>query len=374
MENAILNKKISDGERGLKYIIAGGGTGGHIFPAIAIADAIKQQYPDAEILFVGAKGKMEMEKVPQAGYRIIGLEVAGLQRSLTPKNLLVPFKLFSSLLHARKIIKDYQPDACIGVGGYASAPVLFVAALMGIRIFIQEQNSYPGITNKILAKFASKIFVAYDNLHHFFKSEKIVLTGNPVRKDISSGLPSKAEAIAFFNLDADKKTILVVGGSLGARTINQAIEKNADKLVQNNCQLLWQTGKMYYEGIMERNKNIDTQSIKIHQFIKEMNLAYAAADIIVSRAGALAISELCIVGKPCIFIPSPNVAEDHQTKNAMALVNKNAAWMIKDSEAVEKLGNEVIALLNDEQQQQRLSENIKKLAKTNAANEIVSNF
>jgi len=354
-----------------KYIIAGGGTGGHIFPAIAIADAIRQNNADAEILFVGAKGRMEMEKVPQAGYKIIGLEVVGIQRRFTLKNLLVPIKLFKSLLQARKIIKKFRPDACIGVGGYASAPVLFIATLMGIKIFIQEQNSYPGITNKILSKFAARIFVAYDNLHLFFNPKKIIVTGNPVRKDISEALPSKEDACKFFQLDKNKKTILVIGGSLGARTINQAVEANLELFVKNNYQVLWQTGKAYYTGIIERIEKLETKPIKIHQFIKEMNLAYAVADVIVSRAGALSVSELCIVGKPCILIPSPNVSEDHQTKNAMALVNKNAALIIKDNAAVNQLGSEVITLLSDEEQQQLLSENIKQLAKNNAANEIV---
>jgi UDP-N-acetylglucosamine--N-acetylmuramyl-(pentapeptide) pyrophosphoryl-undecaprenol N-acetylglucosamine transferase len=355
-----------------RYIIAGGGTGGHIFPAIAIADSLKQHQPNCEILFVGASGRMEMEKVPQAGYKIIGLNVVGLQRSLTPKNLLFPFKVCKSLLQARKVIKDFKPDACIGVGGYASGPVLFIAALLGIKIFIQEQNSYPGITNKILSKFARKIFVAYDNLNAFFNPNKIILTGNPVRKDITAALPTKQEALNFFSLKENKKTILIIGGSLGARTINESIEKNIELFTENNIQLLWQTGKIYYDGIIERTKDKDLSDVKIHQFIKEMNMAYAAADIIISRAGALSISELCIVGKPTILIPSPNVSEDHQTKNAMALVNKNAAVLIKDTEAKEKLGNEVLALLQDENKLNNLSSNIKTLAKTNAANDIVT--
>ncbi|HMU97566.1 MAG TPA: undecaprenyldiphospho-muramoylpentapeptide beta-N-acetylglucosaminyltransferase [Chitinophagales bacterium] len=354
-----------------KYIIAGGGTGGHIFPAIAIADAIRQNNVDAEVLFVGASGRMEMEKVPQAGYKIIGLEVVGIQRRLTIENLLVPIKLLKSLLHARKIINDYKPNACIGVGGYASAPVLFMAALMGIQTFIQEQNSYPGITNKILSKFANKIFVAYDNLNLFFNPNKIKLTGNPVRKDISGTLPSKKDALDFFQLDEFKKTILVIGGSLGARTVNEAIEANLELFVKQDYQVLWQTGKAYYTGIIERTEKLAIKQIKIHQFLKEMNLAYAAADVIVSRAGALSISELCIVGKPCVLIPSPNVSEDHQTKNAMALVHKNAALMIKDNEAIKKLGNVLVDLLNNEQQQDALAVNIKMLAKSDAANEIV---
>jgi UDP-N-acetylglucosamine--N-acetylmuramyl-(pentapeptide) pyrophosphoryl-undecaprenol N-acetylglucosamine transferase len=357
-----------------KFIIAGGGTGGHIFPAIAIADALKQQAHECEILFVGAAGRMEMEKVPQAGYKIVGLEIVGLQRSLTPKNLLFPYKVSKSLMQASKIVREFQPDACVGVGGYASGPVLFVAALSGIKTFIQEQNSYPGITNKILSRYAKKIFVAYDNLGDFFKSDKLVLTGNPVRKDITGQLPSKSEALNFFGLDNEKKTILIIGGSLGARTINESIEKNLEVLVQNGCQLLWQTGKMYYDGIMERAKGKDLSHVKIHQFIKEMGMAYSAADIIISRAGALSISELCIIGKPVMLIPSPNVSEDHQTKNAMSLVNKNAALIIKDADAKEKLGGMVIDLLNDEAKMKELSHNILLLAKKNAAPEIAEDI
>lgn len=357
-------------KKAYKFIIAGGGTGGHIFPAVAIADALKQQQPDCEILFVGASGRMEMEKVPQAGYKIVGLEVVGLQRSLTLKNLAFPFKLLKSLFQAFGVVRNFQPNACIGVGGYASGPVLFIGALLGKRIYIQEQNSYPGITNKILSKFARKIFVAYDNLQNFFNPNKIILTGNPVRKDITAILPSKNEALSFFNLKENKKTVLIIGGSLGARTINEAIEKNIELFTQNNFQLLWQTGKIYYDGIIERTKDKDLSDVKIHQFIKEMNNAYSAADIIISRAGALSISELCIVGKPTILIPSPNVSEDHQTKNAMALVNKNAAVLVKDMEAKEKLGNVVLELAKDETKLSKLTTNIKTLAKTNAANEI----
>jgi len=355
-----------------RYIIAGGGTGGHIFPAIAIADALKQQAPSCEILFVGAAGRMEMEKVPQAGYKIIGLEVVGLQRSLTLKNLLFPFKLLKSLFQAFNVVRNFKPDACIGVGGYASGPVLFIAALLGIKIFIQEQNSYPGITNKILSHFAKKIFVAYDNLNLFFNPKKIILTGNPVRKDISIGLPPKPEALKFFNLSENKKTILIIGGSLGARTINEAIENSLHLFAENNIQVLWQTGKIYYDGIIDRTKNINTNHVKILQFIREMNMAYSAADIIISRAGALSISELCIVGKPAILVPSPNVSEDHQTKNAMALVTKNAAILVKDNEAKNKLGTVAVELLYDEQQQNKLAVHIKSLAKINAANDIVT--
>jgi UDP-N-acetylglucosamine--N-acetylmuramyl-(pentapeptide) pyrophosphoryl-undecaprenol N-acetylglucosamine transferase len=354
-----------------KYIIAGGGTGGHIFPAIAIADAFRKNNPACEILFVGAKGRMEMEKVPQAGYKIIGLDVVGIQRSLSIKNLIVPFKLLKSLIQAIKIIIDFKPNACIGVGGYASAPVIFMASIMGVDTYIQEQNSYPGISNKILSKFAKKIFVAYDNLHQFFNPTKIVLTGNPVRKDIATQLPAREIALAHFNLDKNKKTILVIGGSLGAKTINNAVEKNLHKIISNDIQLIWQTGKTYYQEIVLNTKDVPQNQIKIYQFIKEMNLAYSCADAIISRAGALSISELCIVGKPCILVPSPNVTEDHQTKNAMALVNKNAAILIKDADAAAKLIDTSIELLNATNKQTELCNNIRNLAKTNAANEIV---
>ncbi|MCB0507598.1 MAG: undecaprenyldiphospho-muramoylpentapeptide beta-N-acetylglucosaminyltransferase [Bacteroidetes bacterium] len=357
-----------------RYIIAGGGTGGHIFPAVAIADALKQAQPECEILFVGASGRMEMEKVPQAGYEIVGLEVVGLQRSLTLKNLLFPYKLLKSLAQAFRVLRNFKPAACIGVGGYASGPILFIAAFLGIDIFIQEQNSYPGITNKILSKFAKKIFVAYDGMEHFFKKEKIVLSGNPVRIDITGNLPSKIEALQFFGLEENKKTILVIGGSLGARTINEATEINIDFYHQNHLQLLWQTGKIYYDDIIQRTQDKFSTEIKIHQFIKEMNVAYAAADIIISRAGALSISELCIIGKPTILIPSPNVSEDHQTKNAMALVQKNAAILVRDVDAKDKLSIEVLNLIKDENKQKMLAENIKKLAKQNAATEIVQDI
>jgi len=354
-----------------RFIIAGGGTGGHIFPAIAIADALKEHLPDCEILFVGASGRMEMEKVPQAGYKIIGLEVVGLQRSITLKNLLFPFRLIKSLLQACKVVRKFKPHACIGVGGYASGPVLFIAALLDIKIYIQEQNSYPGITNKILSKFAKKIFVAYDNLNIFFQQDKIVMTGNPVRKDISENLPSKEEALKFFGLEKNKQTILIIGGSLGARTINEAVEENLELFLKNDIQLLWQTGRIYYDGILERTKEKDTSTVKVYQFIREMNMAYSAADIIISRAGALSISELCIVGKPVILVPSPNVSEDHQTKNAVALVHKYAAVLVKDNKAKERLGNVALDLLNNQHKLDELTSNIRKLAKTNAANEIV---
>lgn len=351
----------------MRAIISGGGTGGHIFPAIAIANAIKQKDPKAEILFVGAIGRMEMEKVPQAGYRIEGLPIMGIQRRLTLQNLKVPFKVIASLLKARSIIKNFKPDIAIGVGGYASGPLLRMASLAGIPTVIQEQNSYPGVTNKILAKKAQKICVAYDKMENFFPADKIVITGNPVRQEVWNIQGKRERAMVHFGLNANKPVVLIIGGSLGARTINQSIEKHAAAIVQTGAQLLWQTGKNF-----QSSKHHDTSTIKIHTFIKEMDLAYASADIIISRAGAMSISELCLIKKPCILVPSPNVAEDHQTKNAMALVNKNAAILIRDAEAIDKLGKETIHLLSDTNKQKELSAEIAKLGKPNADIDIVS--
>ncbi|MEY2829396.1 MAG: undecaprenyldiphospho-muramoylpentapeptide beta-N-acetylglucosaminyltransferase, partial [Bacteroidota bacterium] len=349
-----------------KFIISGGGTGGHIFPAVAIANALKKNIPDCEILFVGAEGRMEMQKVPEAGYAIKGLPIAGLQRSMDLKNLLLPFKVLKSVTMAMKIITDFKPDVAIGVGGYASAPLLFAAKLKGIPYVIQEQNSYAGITNKILGKWAKKICVAYDGMQNFFPKEKIVFTGNPVRAAISGSKITKQEALAFFDLAENKKTVLVIGGSLGARTINQSIDAGIDFFVQNNYQLIWQTGKSFNappnlpKGEGQRHSSVGKVSpsggdlegaVRVFDFIKQMDMAYAAADIIISRAGALSVSELCIVGKPCVLVPSPNVAEDHQTKNAMALVNKNAAVLVKDTEAKEKLISTLLELIKDETQQ-----------------------
>ena len=362
------------GQPTYQFIVAGGGTGGHIFPAIAIADALKTRLPDASIQFVGAAGRMEMEKVPQAGYPIIGLEVVGLQRSMTLKNFSFPFKLLKSLWQAIKVVRNFKPDVCIGVGGYASGPVLFMAALMCKKIVIQEQNSYPGITNKLLSRFAKRIYVAYDNMDRFFPQKKIVYTGNPIRKDIAQFSADRNAALQFFGLEAGKKTLLIIGGSLGARTINESVELHFENWVNNGFQLLWQTGKIYYNGILERTKNKNTSHVHIREFIREMDKAYAIADIIISRAGALSISELCVVGKPCILIPSPNVAEDHQTKNAMALVNKQAAVLVKDTEAKEKLGNTVLELSKNEDQLKKIGSNIKTLAKINAANDIAADI
>ena len=351
--------------KALRVIISGGGTGGHIFPAIAIAKAIQRAQPNAEILFVGAEGKMEMEKVPQAGYTIIGLPIVGIQRKLTLKNLLVPFKIIQSMSKAKRVIKDFQPDIAIGVGGYASGPLLRAAANQGIPTFLQEQNSYPGITNKILAKKAHKICVAYDGLDQFFPKEKIVLTGNPIREEVTQLEGKKQQAIKHFGLDENKKTVLVVGGSLGARTINQAIDAAKNQLAENGLQVLWQTGKNY-----SVDRSLLPPSVHVHTFIKEMDYAYAAADFIVSSAGAMSISELCLVGKPVILVPSPNVSEDHQTKHAMALVNKGAAVLVKDSEAIAQLPIAITQLVNDTTKCESLGRTILTLGKAGAADHI----
>lgn len=348
-------------------IISGGGTGGHIFPAISIANAIREIDPEVNILFVGALGKIEMEKVPAAGYKIIGLPVAGLQRRLTVKNISFIFKLISSLRKSRKIINDFKPNVVVGVGGYASGPVLRIANKKGIPTLIQEQNSYAGITNKLLAKKAKKICVAYEEMDKYFPKDKILLTGNPVRQDLLDKIGSKEEALLHFELESKKKTILVVGGSLGARTINQSIIAEINKIGKSEIQLLWQTGKYYYNDAKKSKHESGYNNIKVLDFITRMDMAYAAADIIISRAGAGTISELCLVGKPVILVPSPNVAEDHQTKNAMALTNKNAALMIKDSEAVEKLIDTVLGLVENELQIKSLSENIKGMALRDSA-------
>jgi len=354
-------------KQSINIILSGGGTGGHIYPAVSIANELKAKYPNANFLFVGAKDRMEMEKVPQAGYNIKGLWISGIQRSLTLKNLSFPFKLISSLWNAYKIIKKFKPTVVIGTGGFASGPTLYMANKKGVKTLIQEQNSYPGITNKLLAKKADKICVAYDGLNRFFPSEKIVKTGNPVRQDLLEVEAKREEALKYFNLKSDKKTLVVIGGSLGARAVNNLIEKQLDWLVSNNVQVIWQTGKLYYD---EFKKYDDIEGVQTRAFLNRMDLTYAAADILISRAGASSISELCIVGKPVIFIPSPNVAEDHQTKNALAVVDKNAALLLKQSELeiFQKMFGE---LLNDEKLQQTLSKNIKNQALPNATEDIV---
>jgi UDP-N-acetylglucosamine--N-acetylmuramyl-(pentapeptide) pyrophosphoryl-undecaprenol N-acetylglucosamine transferase len=354
-------------EKQLKIIISGGGTGGHIYPAVSIANALQQKVENIELLFVGAEGRMEMEKVPAAGYKTVGLPVVGLQRRLTWKNLLLPFKLYKSLKLAGKILKDFRPDVVVGVGGYASGPVLRKASKLSIPALIQEQNSYAGITNKLLAKKANKICVAYEGMNRFFPKEKIILTGNPVRQDLSSIHSLKGEALNFFKLDTTKKTILVLGGSLGARTLNESITQGFDRIEESNYQLLWQTGKNYGDTAKQLVVDKASKNVKAHDFIYRMNYAYAAADVVISRAGAGTISELCVVGKPCILVPSPNVSEDHQTKNAQALVNKNAAIMVADNDARANLLNTAFSLIENEQQITTLSTNISKLAMPNAA-------
>lgn len=352
----------------LKFILSGGGTGGHIYPAIAIANELKAQFPTCEILFVGAKDKMEMQKVPQAGFKIIGLWIAGLQRKLTLQNVMFPIKVLSSIRKSRQIIKSFQPDVVIGTGGFASGPLLKAASLMGIPTVIQEQNSFPGITNKWLSKNASTICVAYENLETFFPKNKIKFTGNPVRQDLISIGDKKLDAITYFNLDANKKTLLVLGGSLGARRINQLIAKELGFIMAQNIQIIWQCGKLYFEEYSLYNEQ---KNVHVVSFIDRMDLVYAAADVIISRSGASSVSELCLVGKPVVFIPSPNVAEDHQTKNAKAIVEKKGAILLKETELDEHFETVLSALLSNKKQQKELSENIKKMAKPMATNAIV---
>ena len=354
--------------RKLKFILSGGGTGGHIYPAIAIANELKARFPDAEFLFVGAQDKMEMQKVPQSGYAIEGLWIAGLQRKLTLQNAMFPLKLVSSLLKSRQIIKKFKPDVVIGTGGFASGPLLQTANTLNIPTVIQEQNSYPGITNKLLSKKANAICVAYENLEQFFPKNKIVFTGNPVRQDILDIDSKRSEALSYFNLDENKKTLLVIGGSLGARRINQLIAKEIDFLRNNNLQIIWQCGNLYMADYKHFS---EVENVQVVSFIDRMDLIYAAADFVISRAGASSVSELCLVGKPTIFIPSPNVAEDHQTKNAKAIVDKNGALLIKESELDEKFESVFNKLIHDENLQKSLSENMKKLAKPNATKDIV---
>ncbi len=352
----------------LKFILSGGGTGGHIYPAIAIANELKSRFPDAEFLFVGAQDKMEMQKVPQSGYAIEGLWIAGLQRKLTLQNAMFPLKLVNSLWKSRKIIKKFKPDVVIGTGGFASGPLLQVANSLNIPTVIQEQNSYPGITNKLLSKKANAICVAYENLERFFPKDKIVFTGNPVRQDILDIDSKRSEALSYFNLDENKKTLLIIGGSLGARRINQLIAKELDFLRNNNLQIFWQCGNLYMADYKHFS---EIENVQVVSFIDRMDLIYAAADFVISRAGASSVSELCLVGKPTIFIPSPNVAEDHQTKNAKAIVDKNGALLIKESELDEKFESVFNKLIHDESLQKSLSENIKKLAKPNTTKDIV---
>jgi UDP-N-acetylglucosamine--N-acetylmuramyl-(pentapeptide) pyrophosphoryl-undecaprenol N-acetylglucosamine transferase len=349
-----------------RIIISGGGTGGHIFPAIAIANALKKMDPATDILFVGANGRMEMERVPAAGYKIIGLDIQGIQRKSIWKNLMFPFKLISSVFKSIKIIKDFKPDAAVGVGGYASGPLLYAASLKNIPYLIQEQNSFAGITNKRLGKKAKKICVAFDSMDQFFPADKIIKTGNPVRRESVDIKDKRRQAFEEFKLSPDKKTILIIGGSLGARTLNDSVVTGLDKIIAADIQLVWQTGKYYFKEISEMLGVNYHPNIRITEFLNHMDLAYAAADIIISRAGAGTIAELCVVGKPVILVPSPNVAEDHQSKNAKALVQDNASEYIPDKKAVRKLIDAAIELLNDEEKQKMLSNNISKLARPNA--------
>ena len=355
-----------------RIIISGGGTGGHVFPAIAIAGALKERKPDAEILFVGAGNRLEMEKVPEAGYKIKGLPVEGFRRKLSIHNIGVIIKLFRSLGMARKIIKEFDPDVVVGVGGYASGPVLRSAAAMGIPTLIQEQNSFAGITNKLLARKASRICVAFDGMEKFFQSDKIVITGNPVRKEIKNVRSEeyRSEGYKYFNLDEKSETLLVLGGSLGARTINQGVMKNLEQIYNSGIQILWQCGKYYYPEAKKTIENSEAKNIILKDFIVRMELAYAVSDVIISRAGAITISELCHTGKPVILIPSPNVAEDHQSKNAMALVQKSAAICLTDDEAVQKMIPVALELLKDKERMKRMSENILSLVIEDSAGKI----
>jgi UDP-N-acetylglucosamine--N-acetylmuramyl-(pentapeptide) pyrophosphoryl-undecaprenol N-acetylglucosamine transferase len=355
-------KKFMNLQRHKRVIISGGGTGGHIFPAISIANAIRNIEPGIEILFVGAEGRMEMEKIPAAGYRIIGLPVAGIQRSLSLKNVKVLIRLLKSLRQAKKVIKDFEPDVVVGVGGYASGPVLRKAGKLGIPTLIQEQNSFAGVTNKLLAKRASKICVAYDGMNKYFPEDKIIKTGNPVRHSFNNLENLRDEALSFFNLKKAFPVILVLGGSLGAGSINKSLTDNIDKMKDSDCQWLWQTGKYYFENVNALVSLSFTDNISVYDFINRMDYAYAAADVIISRAGAGTISELCLVGKPVILVPSPNVAEDHQTKNARALTEKDAAILIPDKQAGKTLVIEAVKLVANKEKRDGLSENILKLA------------
>lgn len=356
----------------LRIIVSGGGTGGHIFPAISIANALKARYPDrVKILFVGAEGRMEMERVPAAGYEIVGLPIRGFDRSHPLNNIKTLYMLFKSMLKARKIVKTFRPQVAVGVGGYASGPLLRAAAANGVPTVIQEQNSYAGVTNKLLAAKAAKICVAYPDMDRFFPAEKILLTGNPVRQDLLSGSDLRAQGQAFYQLDPNKKTLLIIGGSLGARTLNESMMVYMDELeASTDVQVIWQTGKYYYKKLQERLAGRTLRNIRMVEFVQQMNLAYAAADLIISRAGASSISELCLLQKAVMLVPSPNVAEDHQTKNALALVKEDAAVMVKDSEARSTLLPRALALIQQPERLETLRRNILKLAQHDSAERI----
>ena len=355
-----------------RAIISGGGTGGHIFPAIAIANEIKRRNPQADILFVGAIGKMEMERVPAAGYSIEGLQIVGFKRKFSFSNFLLPFKIIKSLWKARKIIRKFNPQIAVGVGGFASGPTLKAATMLKIPSLVQEQNSFPGKTNKILSKNVSKICVAYEGLERFFPPEKIILTGNPTRSEMVSISGKETEGYNCYGLDPLKNTILIIGGSLGARSLNQSVVHDLQKLNDSGVQVLWQCGKLYFEKLKEQLSNMELGNIKLVAFIARMDLAYSIADIVISRAGAISVSELCLVKKPVILVPSPNVAEDHQTKNALALVTKNAAILVEDKDAKAKLISTALELLNNTDQKTILQSNIAKMGKPNATSDIVN--
>lgn len=357
----------------LRIIISGGGTGGHIFPAVSIANAIRAKYPEAKILFVGALGRMEMQRVPAAGYEIVGLPISGFNRKNMLKNVVVLYRIWKSQQMAKKIIRKFNPMAAVGVGGYASGPMLNQCTKMGIPCLIQEQNSYAGVTNKILSKKVDRICVAYDGMERFFPADKIVKTGNPVRQALLDTKLTKAEALKSFGLSEDKKTILIVGGSLGARTVNESVLQNLDMIKESGVQFIWQTGKYYNASIMAELKQRGTvPSLHVTDFISDMGAAYKAADLVISRAGASSISEFCLIGKPVILVPSPNVAEDHQTKNAMALVNKNAALYVKDADAPAEVVKLALQTVKDDARLKELSENILKLALPDSA-DIIAN-
>lgn len=357
----------------LRIIISGGGTGGHIFPAVSIANAIRAKYPEAKILFVGALGRMEMQRVPAAGYEIVGLPISGFNRKNMLKNVVVLYRIWKSQQMAKKIIRKFNPMAAVGVGGYASGPMLNQCTKMGIPCLIQEQNSYAGVTNKILSKKVDRICVAYDGMERFFPADKIVKTGNPVRQALLDTKLTKAEALKSFGLSEDKKTILIVGGSLGARTVNESVLQNLDMIKESGVQFIWQTGKYYNASIMAELKQRGTvPSLHVTDFISDMGAAYKAADLVISRAGASSISEFCLIGKPVILVPSPNVAEDHQTKNAMALVNKNAALYVKDADAPAEVVKLALQTVKDDARLKKLSENILKLALPDSA-DIIAN-
>jgi len=355
----------------LKVIVSGGGTGGHIFPAVSIANEIRDRFPDAEILFVGALGKMEMERVPAAGYKIIGLPVMGFPRKPSLKMFTFFVKLYQSMQLADKLIRDFKPHIAIGVGGFASGPVLKAAVRKNVPAVLQEQNSYAGVTNKLLASKVNKICVAYPNMERYFPKEKIVLTGNPIRKNLIEGIVNKDEARSYFKIENTKPVILIVGGSLGARTLNESIMVNLEMISNSGAVIIWQTGSYYYKEMLERLGANCPVNLMVMEFVSRMDLAYAIADVVISRAGAGTISELCLLGKPSILVPSPNVAEDHQTKNAMALVENQAALLIKDADSKRDLLNETFKLLGDKTHMKILSENIKKLGRPNAAKDIV---